>query len=60
MEKHQEKDKAIRRADELYAADGKHRFVIRSRDEAGEWWYYVDTDSFVRNWETREYSTDKK
>lgn len=47
MEKYTEKEKTISRAKEISRDSGDTYFVVLS---AG--WYYVDTNGFIRNWET--------
>lgn len=47
MEKYTDKDKAIAKGKELSKASRELYFVVLSRGH-----YYVDTNGFIRNWET--------
>lgn len=47
MEKYTDKDKAIAKGKELSKESGELYFVVLSRG-----YYYVDTNGFIRNWET--------
>ncbi|MFV0315154.1 MAG: hypothetical protein ACK5I7_08640 [Anaerotignum sp.] len=47
MEKYIDKDKAIAKGKELSKDSEELYFVVLSHG-----YYYVDTDGFIRNWET--------